>query len=267
MLVDSHCHLDFPDFSADVDAIVNRAGQAGVGLLLTICTHVTRFPQVLAVAERYDNVYCTVGIHPHEAGREPAVDAESLVALARHPKVVGFGETGLDYFYDHSPRQDQQRSFRVHIAAARAAGLPVIVHTRDADDDTARILSEEMAVGHFGGVIHCFSSSAVMARRAIELGLFISLSGILTFKPAASLRDTVRALPLDCLLVETDAPFLAPVPKRGKRNEPAFVAHTAATLAELKGTSIAALADATTTNFLRLFTKVRLDARRGAASA
>lgn len=256
MLVDSHCHLDFPDFAEEIDEVVARASRAGVGLMLTICTHVTRFSQVLAVAEHHPNVYCTVGIHPHEAGKEPEVDAERLVRLAEHPKVVGFGETGLDYYYDHSPRDAQQRSFRAHLAAARLAGLPVVVHTRDADAETGRILEEEMAKGAFTGLLHCFSSGSQLADLAVKLGLYISLSGIITFKAADELRATVRGLPLERLLVETDAPFLAPIPKRGKRNEPALVVHTAEKVSEIKGLPADAVADATTANFLRLFRKV-----------
>lgn len=256
MLVDSHCHLDFPDFAEEMPDVLARARNADVGLMLTICTHVTRFERVLAVAEAYDNVYCTVGIHPHEAGKEPAIDAARLITLAQHPKVVGFGETGLDYFYEHSPRAEQQRSFRAHIGAARETGLPVVIHTRDADADTAAILREEMEEGAFPGLIHCFSSGPELAALAIEFGLYVSLSGIITFKGAEALRETVRALPLDRILVETDAPYLAPVPKRGKRNEPAFVAHTAAKLAEIRGVTPETIAAATTENFLRLFGKV-----------
>ncbi len=256
MLVDSHCHLDFPDFAEELPDVLARARDADVGLMLTICTHVTRFARVLAIAEAHDNVYCTVGIHPHEAGKEPATDMARLVALAQNPKVVGFGETGLDYFYEHSPRAEQQRSFRAHIGAARQTGLPVVIHTRDADADTAAILREEMEEGAFPGLIHCFSSGSELAELAIEFGLYVSLSGIITFKGAEALRDTVRMLPLDRVLVETDAPYLAPVPKRGKRNEPAFVAHTAAKLAEIKGVAPEAIAAATTANFLRLFSKV-----------
>jgi TatD DNase family protein len=257
MLVDSHCHLDFPDLAEDLDEVVARARQAGVGPMLTICTHVTRFERVLAVARRFEGVDCTVGIHPHEAGKEPETSAETLMALANDPKVIGFGETGLDFFYEHSPRDAQERSFRKHIRAARESGLPVIVHTRDADADTMRILEEEQAKGPFAGLIHCFSSSAELAEKAVELGMMVSISGIVTFKKAEALRETVRALPLDHLLVETDAPYLAPVPKRGKRNEPAFTAYTAATVAEVKGISEAELARATTDNFFRLFTKAR----------
>ena len=263
LLVDSHCHLDFPDFAHELDDVVRRAGDAGVGWLVTICTHVTRFDAVLALAEAYDHVFCTVGIHPHEAGAEPEVSAEHLVRLARHPKVVGFGESGLDYHYEHSPREDQRRSFRVHAAAARQAGLPLVVHTRAADDDTLAILAEETDKGPFPGLIHCFSTSRRLAEGAVGMGFYVSFSGILTFKKAEDIRATARALPLDRLLVETDAPYLAPVPKRGKRNEPAFVAHTAAHLAEVRGISADDLAQATTDNFFRLFSK----ARRGDGSA
>lgn len=256
MLVDSHCHLDFPDFQADIEGTLARARNAGVGTLLTIGTKLSKFDQVLAVAERFDNVWCTVGIHPHEAGSETEVDTARLVELSRHPKVVGFGETGLDYFYDHSPRPQQQAQFRTHIAAARETGLPVVVHTRDADADTAAILAEEYAKGPFTGLIHCFSSGAALADAVLKIGFYISLSGIITFNKSDSLRAIVRPLPLDRLLVETDAPYLAPVPFRGKRNEPAYVAHTAAKLAELKGVDVATLTTATTDNFHRLFRKV-----------
>jgi len=256
MLVDSHCHLDFPEFAEDFDQIMSRAAEAGVGLMLTISTRLSRFPRVLAVAEKFDNVYCSVGIHPHEAEQEPDVTAAQLLKLAEHPKVVGFGETGLDYYYEHSPREAQQQNFRAHIEAARIAKLPVIIHTRDADDDTARILEEEMAKGAFPGLVHCFSSGRALGEKAVDLGLYISLSGILTFKKSDELRDIAKDVPLDKLLVETDSPFLAPVPHRGKRCEPAFVAQTAAKLAEIKGIAPAELAAATTANFLSLFAKV-----------
>jgi TatD DNase family protein len=256
MLVDSHCHLDFPEFAEDFEQIMSRAAEANVGLMLTICTHLSRFPRVLAVAERFDNVYCSVGIHPHEAAEETEVTAEQLIKLAEHPKVVGFGETGLDYFYEHSPREAQKRSFRAHIAAARIAQLPIIIHTRDADEDTAAILEEEMAKGTFPGLVHCFSSGRALGEKAVDLGLYISLSGILTFKKSEDLRDIARDLPLERLLVETDSPFLAPIPHRGKRCEPAYVAQTANVLAELKSLTPSALADVTTDNFFSLFTKV-----------
>lgn len=265
LLVDSHCHLDFPEFEAERDAVIARAAEAGVGLMVTICTRVSRFPQVLAIAERYPNVYCSVGIHPHEADSEPEVDAAQLVALARHPKVVGIGETGLDFYYDHSPREAQARSFRAHIAAARETGLPLIVHSRDADAETAAILAEEMGKGAFPGLIHCFSSGQELAEKSLELGLYISASGILTFRNAEAVRQAFLAVPPERLLVETDAPYLAPVPKRGRTNEPAFVGYTAARLAELKGMSAEQLAELTTANFLRLFSKVPEAALRQAA--
>lgn len=257
MLVDSHCHLDFPDFQPDLDQTIERARKAGVGVMLTIGTHLSKVDQVLAVAERFDGVYCTVGVHPHEAGREEGITVNRLVELAGHPKVVGFGESGLDYFYDHSPRDAQRGSFRIHIEAARRAGLPLVVHTRDADDDTAAILAEEQAKGPFTGLLHCFSSSRELAEKAVQMGFYISLSGILTFNKADGLREVARDLPLDRLLVETDAPYLAPVPHRGKRNEPAFVAATAARLAALKQVGQGAVEQATSDNFFRLFAKVR----------
>lgn len=266
MLVDSHCHLDFPDFDDDLDDVVDRAAKAGVGWMLTICTHPSRFDRVLGIAEAYDNVFCSVGIHPHEAANEPEVTAEHLIRMAGHPKVVGFGETGLDYHYLHSPRESQKQSFRVHIAAARASGLPVIIHSRDADADTLSILREEHAEGAFHGVFHCFSSGRELAEAAVGLGFHISLSGIVTFKQADSLRQTVRHVPLDRLLVETDAPYLAPAPRRGKRNEPAFTAFTAARVAEIKGLDESTFAGATTENFFRLFAKARPADRPGAVS-
>jgi TatD DNase family protein len=262
VLIDSHCHLDFPDFGPEVEEVVARAHGAGVGLMLTISTKVSEFDRVRAVAERFPHVYCTVGIHPHEAASEPETDTATLVEMAKHPKVVGIGETGLDYFYEHSPREAQQRNFRAHIAAARETGLPLVVHTRDADADTAAILTEEMGKGAFPGLLHCFSSGPQLAEKALEIGLYISLSGILTFKNAVELRETAARVPLDRLLVETDAPYLAPVPKRGKRNEPSFVVHTAEKLAEVKGIGAAALAEATTANFLRLFSRVPPEAVR-----
>ncbi|MDX5365808.1 MAG: TatD family hydrolase [Alphaproteobacteria bacterium] len=264
VLIDSHCHLDFPDFGPEVEEVVARAHGAGIGLMLTISTKVSEFDRVRAVAERFPHVYCTVGIHPHEAASEPETDTATLVEMAKHPKVVGIGETGLDYFYEHSPREAQQRNFRAHIAAARETGLPLVVHTRDADEDTAHILVEEMGKGAYPGLLHCFSSGRQLAEKALEIGFYISLSGILTFKNAVELRETAARVPLDRLLVETDAPYLAPVPKRGKRNEPSFVVHTAEKLAEVKGVSAAALADATTANFLRLFSRVPAEAVRRA---
>jgi TatD DNase family protein len=256
MLIDSHCHLDFPEFAGDLDGILARAAAAGIGTMLTISTRLDRFPGVRAIAESSDRIWCSVGIHPHEASEAGEANAERLVALAQHPKVVGIGETGLDYFYENSPRAQQREVFRFHIEAARQSGLPIIIHTRDADDETAEILAEEMGKGAFTGLIHCFSSSRKVAEVGLELGLYISLSGIVTFNKAEALRDIVRDLPLDRILVETDSPFLAPVPHRGKRNEPAFTAATAAKVAELKGVGVDVLAAATTENFRRLFTKV-----------
>lgn len=261
-LIDSHCHLDFPDFEDELDDVVARAGRAGISHMVTISTHVTKFDQVKAVAERFDNVFCTVGIHPHEAGTEPEITVDELVSLAEHPKVVGIGETGLDFYYEHSPRDIQERQFRTHIAAARQTGLPLIVHTRDADTDTIRILEEEYAKAPYPGLIHCFSASHELAERMVDIGFYLSFSGILTFKSAQALRDVAKWAPEDRILVETDSPYLAPVPKRGKRNEPAFTAHTAACVAEERGISPDVLADVTTANFKRLFTKAaaRIDA-------
>ncbi|MEQ9518720.1 MAG: TatD family hydrolase [Parvibaculum sp.] len=255
-LVDSHCHLDFKDFDGELDDIVQRAGEAGVGLMVTIGTKLREFDKVLKVAESYDNIVCTVGIHPHEAEAEPDVATDRLIELSKHPKVVGIGETGLDYYYDHSPRDLQRANFLAHIAASRETGLPLIIHTRDADEDMAEILSDETGKGPFPALLHCFSSSQTLGLKALDLGLYISLSGIVTFKSAAELQETAKLVPLDRLLVETDSPYLAPVPKRGKRNEPSFVAHTAAKVAELQGISADALAEATTENFFRLFSKV-----------
>jgi TatD DNase family protein len=255
LLVDSHCHLDFPELSGDAAGVIARARNAGVGHLLTIGTKITQFAGVLAIAERFDNVSCSVGIHPHEAAVEPEMDVEKLASLAQHPKVVAFGETGLDFYYEHSPRLEQERSFRTHIAAARENKLPVIVHTRDADPEMGAILTEEMGKGPFTGVIHCFSSGRELAEQALALGLYISLSGIVTFKKAEALREVVKIVPMDRILVETDSPYLAPVPFRGKTNEPAYVAHTAAAVAEIKGISRDDLARQTTENFFRLFAK------------
>jgi TatD DNase family protein len=256
-LVDSHCHLDFPELAAQQDDVVARARAAGVGHFLTICTHVTKFEQVRAVAEKYHDISCTVGIHPHEAATEPEVDVEKLISLAQHEKVVGFGETGLDFFYEHSPRKEQEASFRTHIAAARDAKLPIIIHTRDADAEMADILKDEMGKGAFPGLIHCFSSGPELAKLAVDLGLYISISGIVTFKKADELRETVKTVPLDRLLVETDSPYLAPMPHRGKTNEPAFVTQTAKMVAQVKGVGSEELAAQTTDNFFKLFTKAK----------
>ncbi len=255
MLVDSRCHLDFDVFDSDREEAVARARAAGVGAMLTICTRVSRFDQVRALAESYDGMWCSAGIHPHQTAEEGEATPETLIALSRHPKVVGIGECGLDYYYDLSPRDAQRRSFVAHIAAARATQLPLIVHARDADLDMIDILRGEAAHGAFPGVMHCFSSTRKLAEAAVELGLYISISGIVTFKNADELRGIVRDTPLDRLLVETDAPFLAPAPNPGKRTEPAFVVHTAAAVAKLKGISPEELATITTANFFRLFCK------------
>lgn len=255
MLIDSHCHLDFPELTTDEAGVLARARTAGVGGMLTIGTRLDQFDRVRAIAERHDNVWCSVGVHPHEAKEEGQRTPDRLIEAARHPKVVGIGETGLDFYYEHSPREEQAESFRAHIAASRQTGLPLIVHTRDADAETGDMLEEEYGKGAFPGVIHCFSTGRAMAERALALGLYISISGIVTFKAAEDLRSIVRDIPLDRLLVETDAPYLAPIPKRGKTNEPAYVAHTAAKVAELKGIGLAELEAATTDNFFRLFTK------------
>jgi TatD DNase family protein len=257
MLVDSHCHLDFPDFAGQLDDVVARARAAGVGVCVSIGTELSRFPGVRAVAEKFPDVWCSVGVHPHESEKELLDDAAALIAEATHPKVVAIGETGLDYYYEHSPRGPQQANFRSHIAAARQTGLPLIVHTRDADDDTIEILQNEMANGAFTGVIHCFTGTQRLADAALALGFCISVSGIATFKNSQVLRDVIRSVPMDRLLVETDAPYLAPVPKRGKTNEPSYVVHTANMLAQLKGVTPEELAASTTQNFFRLFSKVR----------
>lgn len=256
MIVDSHCHLDFPDFASERDAIVERARAAGLARMITISTRVDKYEQVRSVAESYPDVFFTVGTHPHEAHLDPEVPAEHLARLARHPKCVGIGEAGLDYHYDRAPRDIAARVFRTHIAAARMTGLPLVIHTRDADADTAAILSEEMGQGAFKALLHCFTAGPELARTALDLGLSISFSGVLTFKKSDELRAIAASVPLDRLLVETDAPFLAPAPKRGKRNEPAFVVHTAAVLAGVKGISYEALAAATNSNVLALFDKM-----------
>ncbi len=255
MLVDSHCHLDFPDFAAELPEVVARAKSAGVGVCVSIGTKLSRFADVAAAAAPFPDVYCTVGSHPHEAEHEPLADSSALLELARQPKVVGIGETGLDYYYEHSPRAQQQANFRAHIDAARRLDLPLVVHTRDAEDDTIEILREEMGQGAFTGLIHCFTGTQRLAAAALDLGFYISASGIMTFRKSEPLRDVLGRVPLDRLLVETDAPYLAPVPHRGKRNEPAFVVHTAAMLAELKAVTAEEIARATTDNFFRLFTR------------
>lgn len=255
MLVDSHCHLDFPDFDSERDEIVQRALDAGIGRMVTICTRVRRFDAIRAIAEAYDAVYCSVGTHPHNAHEELDITPEMLVELSAHAKVVAIGEAGLDYHYDHAPRDAQALGLRRHIAAARETGLPLVIHARNADEDMETILTEEMGKGTFPAVLHCFSSGRRLAEAGIELGLYVSFSGILTFKGSQELRDIAKMLPTDRLLVETDAPYLAPVPKRGRRNEPSYVAHTASVLAQTLDMDDAELGRITSDNFFRLFSK------------
>lgn len=256
MLIDSHCHLNYKGLIEDQQNVLERARSTGVDLMLNIATRESEWDDVLGTAVREADVWATVGIHPHETDEHPHVDTAKLVERAAHPRVVGIGETGLDYYYDHSDRERQQKSFRSHIAACRETGLPLIVHTRDAEEDTLAILRDEMGEGPYGGVIHCFTASGAFADAALELGFYISISGIVTFKSAKDLQETAARLPLDRLLVETDSPFLAPVPHRGKACEPAFVADTACFLANLRGERVEELAAATSSNFLRLFSKI-----------
>lgn len=256
MLVDSHCHLDFPDFAGEHEALLARAHAAGVDLMVTISTRVHRFADVRAIADAHPEIFCSVGTHPHNADEERGVTADELVSLAEHPQVVAIGEAGLDYFYDNASRQAQAEGFRTHVEAARRTGLPLVIHARDADADVAQILEEESGKGAFPFVLHCFSSGAALAETGIRLGGYVSFSGILTFRKSEALREIARSLPRDRLLVETDAPYLAPMPHRGKRNEPAFVAHTARVLADTLGADPADVAEMTTENFFRLFSRV-----------
>ncbi|MFN3868698.1 MAG: TatD family hydrolase [Hyphomicrobiaceae bacterium] len=257
MLVDHHCHLDFPGLAENLDAVVARAAAAGVGTLVTISTHVSRIEGLLAIASRFDNVYCSVGTHPHHADAEMHVTTDDLVQIAEaHDKIVAIGEAGLDYFYQKSTRENQAEGFRRHIAAARITGLPLEIHTRDADDDCLAILEDEHAKGAFPALLHCYTGGMKLAMRAVELGLYVSFTGVVTYKKSEALRDIARAVPLDRILVETDAPYLAPEPLRGKPNEPAYVVHTAAAIAKARGVSTDVIADATSENFFRLFGKV-----------
>jgi TatD DNase family protein len=265
VIVDSHCHLDYPGLAEREAEVVERARIAGVGLMVTIATRRASWDAVTALAERHERVVCALGVHPHEAGKEGLDDPAPLLEAAAHPKVVGIGESGLDYFYDLAPRDRQAASFRAHIRAARSSGLPLIVHSRNADDDTMAVLEQEMTAGPFTGVIHCYSSSRRLAERAVAIGLYLGLGGILTFKRSEELRATARDMPLDRLLLETDAPYLAPVPYRGKPNEPAYTAHTAKVLAEVRGLPLAGVERATTANFFRLFAKAAPP--RGAVAA
>jgi TatD DNase family protein len=256
MLVDSHCHLDFPDFASELDAVVGRARDAGIGRIVTISTRVKRHDQVRAVADKFDDVYCSIGTHPHNAHEELDIGTDELLRRAEHPKVVAIGEAGLDYHYDNSPRDAQEQGFRAHIAAARASKLPLVIHSREADEDMARILEKESGKGAFPAVLHCFTGGRDLAMRAIALGHYVSYTGILTFKATQALRDIAAALPADRILVETDAPYLAPGKFRGQRCEPAFVVETAKVLAAARGVGLDEVARQTTDNFFRLFAKV-----------
>jgi TatD DNase family protein len=256
MLVDSHCHLDFPDFADDLDAIVARADAAGIKRIVTISTRVRRLDALLDITERFPDVYCSVGTHPHNADEEDGISSGELIELTKHPKVVALGEAGLDYFYQHGSREAQERGFRAHIAAARATGLPLVIHTREADDDCGRILEDEMTKGSFRAVLHCYTGGRELAMKAIALGLSISFTGILTFKKSQALRDLAAELPADRIMVETDAPYLAPGKFRGKRNEPSYVVEIAKVLAEARGVTFEEISRQTTENFFRLFIKV-----------
>jgi TatD DNase family protein len=267
MLIDSHCHLDFPELRSELDAVLARARAADVALMVTISTRVTQFSVLKEIVETNHNVFCSVGTHPHNAAEEPDITVEELVDISSHPKVVAIGEAGLDYHYDYSPRDVQKKVFRTHIAAARATGLPLVIHAREADKDVARILEEETAKGEFPFVLHCFTSGPDLAHRGLALGGYISFSGVVTFKKADALRDIALAVPYDRILVETDSPYLAPEPFRGKTNEPSFVVKTAARLAALRGVSEAEMARTTTENFFRLFNKVPRSALKESPNA
>ena len=255
-VIDSHCHLDFPDFAEELDAVVARAAAAGVERMVTISTRVAQGETYRALAERFDNVYFSIGTHPHQAAEEAETDAAAIRRFAAHPKCVAIGEAGLDYHYDYAPRAVAERVFRAQIALARELELPLVIHAREADEDVARILREEMAEGPFSALLHCFTSSRGLAETGLQLGLYISFSGVLTFKNSSDLRAIAKDAPLDRVLVETDAPYLAPVPRRGKRNEPAFVVETAKVLAEARGLSFDEIARATRANTLRIFKKM-----------
>lgn len=256
-MIDSHCHLNYKGLIEEQEQVIGRARTAGVTGMLNISTREREWADIIATAERYADIWASVGIHPHEADEHPDIDTARLVKASAHPKVIGIGETGLDYYYDHSDRARQQASFRSHIAAARETGLPLIVHTRDAEDDTLTILREEMGKGDYPALIHCFTASGAFADAVLDLGLYISISGIVTFKNAKDLQETAARLPLKRLLIETDAPFLAPVPHRGRTCEPAYVADTARFLANLRGETVEDLVAATRTNFFALFTKAQ----------
>jgi TatD DNase family protein len=260
MLIDSHCHLDFPDFAPERDAVIARAREAGVSPMITISTRMRRFDEIYALTQTYADVFCSAGTHPHYASEEKDVPLEDILMAARRDKVIAIGEAGLDYHYDFSAVEDQKAGFRRHIEAARQTGLPLVIHSREAEEDTAAILEDEIATGAFSAVLHCFTSGPDLARRGLALGLYVSFSGVLTFKKSDELREIAATVPMDRLLVETDAPYLAPVPYRGKRNEPAYVRHTAKVLAEVKGVSENEIARATSENVYRLFSRMPRDA-------
>jgi TatD DNase family protein len=255
-LVDHHCHLNFPQFAEDRAGMLARAKAAGVVAMVTISTRIKRLQELLDIAEAHDNIFCSVGTHPHYAHEELDISVDEIVRLSEHPKVVAIGEAGLDYYYKHSTPEAQEEGFRRHIAAARNTGLPLEIHTRDADADTIRVLEDEHAKGAFPAILHCYTGGPELAQRALELGLHVSFTGVVTFKKSEALREIARNVPLDRMLVETDSPYLAPEPYRGKPNEPSYVVNTARTLAEVKGVSLDELAQATTENFFRLFGKV-----------
>lgn len=249
MLVDSHCHLNFPDFKDDLDEVIANAGAAGIEQMLSICCKLSEIPEITIIAEKYENVFFTIGVHPHEAENHPDISTEQLIELAKHPKCIGIGETGLDYFYENSPREMQKNSFQEHIKASQETDLPLIIHTRSADEDIIEIINNN----DFRGLLHCFSSTWEVAKAGLDNGLYISISGIVTFNKADELREIVKKIPLESLLVETDSPYLAPAPNRGKRNEPAYTRITAEYIADLKGISYEELAEQTTKNFNTLF--------------
>ena len=266
-LVDRHCHLDFPDFEDDIAGIIDRAGAENVGLMVTICTRIRQFEKIHQLALSHQNIYCSVGTHPNNANEETDISIENIIDISCKDKVVAIGEAGLDYHYDKATPANQAAGLRNHIAAARETQLPLVIHARDADADMISILEDEMGKGAFPAILHCFSSGRRLAEVGVDLGLYVSFSGILTFKSATEIQAIAADIPMDRLLVETDAPYLAPTPFRGKRNEPAYVTKTAAKLAELKGVTLDEITAATTENFFRLFTKVPRDKHMGAEAA
>ena len=257
MLIDSHCHLDFPELAADRTGVLERARAAGIDGMVTISTRVKRFDEIKAIAEAHPQVWCSVGTHPHHADEELDIFADDLIRLSQHPKCVAIGEAGLDYFYDNAPKEAQETGLRRHIEASRRTGLPLVIHSRSADAHMSVILTEEMGQGAFPFVLHCYTGGVDLARTALNLGGYVSFSGIITFKNAEEIREVARLVPADRYLVETDAPYLAPVPHRGATNEPSFVAHTAAKVAEVRGIELARLGEETTNNFYRLFSKAK----------